>query len=144
MKGKKKNPARDKRGRLLPGHTANPSGENGLKGLPDHKHVCEWYLNNYTFAEIRDLVSDKERMGKMNLFHAQIITQLAASVAGGKERGKERERLYDRLYGKPIQETRITGKDGASIEVTQAVLQKLSTDQLESIKSDAASSNKSR
>ena len=105
-------PNRGKDGRFLPGNNANPTGENGTKGLPDHAKTCEYYLTHYTFGELKELIADTERMSKLSVFHAQIVTQLAASIANGKERGRERERLYDRLYGRPVQRNEHTGKDG--------------------------------
>lgn len=96
-------PARDELGRLLPGHSANPSGENGLKGLPDLMTRQQYFESHYTVADLEAIMKDKVRFGKLSVTDAQIVTHLAASIAGGKERGKERERYYDRKYGKPVQ-----------------------------------------
>jgi len=96
---KKKDPNRGKGGLFLPNNTMNISGENGLKGLPSYIKTCQFFLDNYSQEELESLVKDKERMGKMSVFHAQIITHLVASLVNGKER----ERMYDRMWGKPVQ-----------------------------------------
>lgn len=107
-----KDPNRGEDGRFLPGNRANPTGENGLKGKARWEYLVEWYRENWTVDEIRLVATDMDRLGKMTVEHAQVITHLAATIAGGKERGKERERLYDRIFGRPKQTTELVGKDG--------------------------------
>jgi hypothetical protein len=109
-------PKRDEKGRILPGSPPlNPTGENGTKGLPDLMTRQEYFETHYTVSDLQKLINDKDRFGQLSLTDAQIVTHLAATIAGGKERGKERERYYDRKYGRPVQETRLTGKDGKSL-----------------------------
>ena len=108
-------PARDANGRLLPGNTANPSGENGLKGLPDLLHRQEYFETRYTVQDLKELMQDKERFGKLSITDAQIVTRLAATIVGGKERGRELERYYNRKYGTPKQTTEIQGVNGKDL-----------------------------
>ena len=95
-------PERDEKGRLLPGNTANPTGENGLKGRARWEKIVDYYRTNCTVEELRALATDTDKLGKMPIEYAQVILHLAGTLAGKDKRG-ERESLYDRLWGYPTQ-----------------------------------------
>ena len=99
-----KKPTRDKKGRIVKGSLPlNYSGNNGITSSAEYKKIMDFYLTEYSLDELKSLVKNTDKMGKMPVIHAQILLHIAASIAGGKERGKERERMYDRMWGKPVQ-----------------------------------------
>lgn len=116
---------RDERGRLLPGCTANPKGENGYtKPFVPWKVRVEQLERKYDSVEklmaLFEVDPATQRMRptrefqRMNPFDAGIVWQMIGQVSGDDKR-MERESFWDRREGKPMQRNELTGKDGSAL-----------------------------
>ena len=111
-------PQRNALGQLLPGHTANPSGENGMKGLARWEMRVEQLSAKYpTMADLMQFFTlDKfnnllhsPALLELNPIDAGIIRQLVAGVVGkAKDVREDRESFWDRFQGKPTQTMIVT------------------------------------
>ena len=97
-------PKRNEKGHLLPGETANPTGNNG--------HLAGWQrygdrLRKYEampFEELDALIKDPKQFGKLSSFdRAAAFQAQAIGEKDHKQRIDERELGLDRIEGKARQ-----------------------------------------
>lgn len=101
-------PTRDAAGQFVTGTAPpNPTGANGLKGYARVEARIDHFLDQYTFKQIKDMVSKDSGLDNFTGRDAQILIHIARTLTG-KEVGKERERMYDRQYGKAIQTIKLS------------------------------------
>ena len=92
-------PERDEKGRLLPGHTANPNGRpKGMSLVSIMKEELGMYL-----SEEGDITKAK-----------QMIRDYINNAAENNDGIAIRD-MIDRIDGKPLAKQEITGKDGEPI-----------------------------
>jgi hypothetical protein len=105
--------ARDESGQLLPGHTANPQGNNGhLAGWQRYGDRAQKLAEKFTTEEILEYGRDDDKRAKdLSFWDGQVVFHMARTIdkrltatdSGGDHVNKEREALIDRIEGKSAQ-----------------------------------------
>ena len=101
-------PTRDANGRLLPGCTANPEGNNGQKKgwQPYGERLQKWLAR--PAQEIKDLIDDREKLGALSSIDVACVRHVVGMLFG-KETLKYLEAGLDRIEGKAKQTIKHTG-----------------------------------
>lgn len=111
---------RDENGCLLPGHTANPDGNNGHnKGWQRYgTRIQKWlHLNG---DEVNEILNDKSRLGKLSTIDIICLKHIQGTMVGEKIKD-ERESLLDRIEGKP--DTKINVRHAGKLALTTESVQ---------------------
>jgi hypothetical protein len=105
----KRPPKRSKKGQLLPGNTANPTGSNGhhLIGWQRYGHRVQKWLA-MPLAEVVALAQDEKAMAKLSTIDAICVRHVVNSVSGATVLPERRE-LLDRIEGSPRQTVEVNG-----------------------------------
>ena len=85
------------------GPTPNPLGANGhKKGWQRYGTRAKYWLEKLTAHELRELVTDADKFGKLSSIDAIVVRHLVNTLVGDDIR-QERKDLLDRIEGQPTQ-----------------------------------------
>lgn len=126
LQSSKKHVGRDAHGRLLPGHTANPSGRAALtdeeRQMRANFKSAFAMLGNKTMSEISELAKDPKQPAPI------VIAAKALEWAFKKGNPQMFQQIFDRTVGKVTDTVHISGLDGGPIETADVSIAQLSKD----------------